>query len=244
VPVLGLFGPEVVQFMEMSGPRVTFLSARPKKLGIELKVRMSLVGYKTNRVDMPLNLVSCQPSVGGKGHICVGSLDMAEEHLYQLEDLLYSYAVRPDLGEAARRSPRLTISLKTVSRDLPGYNCVTVDISRHGVRLSCHGSVRQGALVNLAMDTDVAGVQTMNVCGRVVWCRENPSKGKGYQLGVDFVGLTSTQSETLEYYTKLVAGRNRGDVMHRQIADGELTAHDGGAGPAFHLPSAPPPPGA
>ena len=239
--MLGLFGPEVVQFIEMSGPRLTFLSTRAKKPGTAMKVRLNLVGYKTNRVDIPLNVVSSQPSAGGKGHLCVGSLEMAEEHLYQLEDLLYSYGVRPDLGEAARRSPRLTISLKTVSRDLPGYNCVTVDISRHGVRLSIHGSVRQGALVNLAMDTDIAGVQTMNLCGRVVWCRENPGKGKGHQLGVDFVGLTSTQCETLEYYSKMVAGRNRGDVMHRQIADGELTAPDSGA---FHLPSAPPPPGA
>ena len=242
--MLGFFGPEVVQFIEMSGPRITFLSPRPKKLGVVIKVRLNLVGYKTNRVDIPLNLVSCQPSAGGKGHVCVGSIEMAEEHLNQLEDLLYSYGVRADQGEAARRSPRLTISLKTVSRDLPGYNCVTVDISRHGVRLNCHGDVHQGALVNLAMETDVAGVQNMNLCGRVVWCRENPGKGKGHQVGVDFVGLTSTQSETLEYYTKMVAGRNRGDVMHRQIADGELTAHDGGAGPAFQLPSAPPPPGA
>lgn len=241
--MLGLFGPEVVQFIEMSGSRLTFLSSRAKKPGTAVKVRMTLVGYKTNRVDIPLNVVNCQPGAGGKGHLCVGALEMAEEHLYQLEDLLYSYAVRPDQGEAARRSPRLTISLKTVSRDLPGYNCVTVDISRHGVRLSCHGSVRQGALVNLAMETDLAGVQNMTLCGRVVWCREVGGKSKGHQLGVDFVGLTSVQMETLEYFTKMVAGRNRGDVMHRQIADGELTAHDGGAGPAIQLPSAPPPPG-
>src|SRR4051812_44073653 len=100
----------------MTGPLLTFFSSRPKKPQTSVKVRLSLVDYKVNRVDVPLEVVSCQPVTGSKGYLCVGSIAMSEEHLRQLENLFYSYAVRPDLGEAARRSPRLAASLKTIGR--------------------------------------------------------------------------------------------------------------------------------
>jgi hypothetical protein len=242
--LLGLFGPEGVQFFEMNGPLVTFVTKAAKKPNSDLKVRMALVNYKVKHVDIPLKVVSCQPSGCGKSQYCVAKLDMAAEHLRQLEDLLYNCSPRPDLGEAARRSARLPIGLKTISRDLPGYNCVTVDISRHGIALTCHGHVLPGTVVTLAIETDMAGLQGINASGRVVRCRElNEGKGKskGNQLGIDFVGASQSQIETLDYYLRALAGRLNSDIQTRQIADGEMTArHEGGAPIGF--PGAPPPP--
>ena len=239
--MLGLFGPEVVPFFDMDGPLLTFHTSKAKKPDSEHKVRIALVGYaKAKHVDVPLKIISSQPV--GKGHLCVGALDMANEHLKQLEDLFYNYTTRPDLGEAARRSPRLPIGLKTISRDLPGYNCVTVDISRHGVCLSCHGAVELGTKAQLQLDTDLAALPQMTLTGRVVSCREDgksKSKNKTYLIGIDFAGLPPTQVETLDYYNRTLAGRLKGDIMTRQIADGEMTA---GSTLPVNLGAPPPPP--
>lgn len=239
--MLGLFGPEVVQFFEMSGPLVTFYTSKAKKPDSEHKVRVALVAYpKAKHVDIPVRVIESHPCV--KGHLCTGAVDMTGEHLRQLEDLFYNYTNRPDLGEAARRSPRLPIGLKTVSRELPGYNCVTVDISKHGVGLSCHGTVEPGTRVQMTFDTDLSAMPNMTLSGRVVSCREDgksKSKNKTYLVGVDFAGLPPAQLETLDYYNRTLAGRLKGDIMTRQISDGEMTA--GGSLPV-NLGAPPPPP--
>ncbi|MBS2039645.1 PilZ domain-containing protein [bacterium] len=244
--MLGLFGPEVVQFFEMDGPILTFVSKGVKKLEQELKVRLALVDYKVKHVDIPLKIVDCKPTGSGKTQFCQGAIEMSVEHLQQLENLLYNFSPRPDLGEAARRSPRLPIGLKTVSREIPGYNCVTVDISRHGVLLSCpHGAVEPGTIVHLAIEADMANLQCINAAGRVVSCRESSegkSKNKPQLVGVDFVGASHEQIETLQYYTRVLAGRLKGDVMTRQIADGEMTARNDPAAAPLSFPGAPPPP--
>lgn len=245
--MFGFFGPEVVKFVDMREALVTFVAARPKKAGTSCKVRFSLPGSKTKKVDLNLRIVTSRPSSGSQGHICVGFVVMSEEFLGELEDLLRSYGERPDLGMASRRSPRLPISLKTMGRELPGFSCVTIDISQHGVRLNCHGPMKQGQVVNLILESDVASVDNMGVRGRVVWCREN-KEVKGYLVGVEFVEVTPAQADALERYNKSLAGRLRGNVMHRQIADGEITVRPDGAEeesivkPPTKLPSGPPPP--
>lgn len=241
--MLGLFGPEVVQFFEMTGSGLAFVSAKAKKPNSEHKVRFALVGYKTKHVDMSVKIIRCESL--GKGHLCETVIDMAPTHLKQLEDLLYNYTTRPDLGESARRSTRQPIGLKTVSRELPGYNCVTVDISRHGVRLSCHGPVDLGTPVQLALDTDLSALPNMTLNGRVVGCIEDgksKSKNKSYYISVDFAGLSPAQRETLDYYNRTLVGRLKGDIMQRQIADGEMTAGPPPGGAPLNLGAPPPPP--
>ncbi len=241
--MLGLFGPEVVQFFEMTGPLLTFYTGKVKKPDSEHKVRIALVGYKAKHVDIPVRIISCES--WGKGHHCVGAVDMSAEHLRQLEDLFYNYTTRPDLGETARRSPRLPIGLKTISRELPGYNCVTVDISRHGLRLTCHGAVELGTKVILTLDTDLSALPSLNLSGRVVSCtesREGKTKNKVYHIGVDFPGMPPAQSETLDYFNRILVGRAKGDIMQRQIADGEMTAGPTHGSGSLSLGAPPPPP--
>lgn len=245
--MFGFFGPEKVKFVDMREALITFVAARPKKPGTACKVRFELPGAKSKKADVKMRIVTTRPSTGATGHICVGFVMLSEDYLPELEDLLRSYAPRPDLGLAARRSARLPISLKTMGRELPGFSCVTVDISQHGVRLNCHGTLRQGQLVNLVMESDVASVSNMSIRGRVVWCREN-KEVKGYLVGIEFVDVSKSQADALERYNKALAGRLKGNVMHRQIADGEMTVRESAAEeeaivkPPGLLPNKPPPP--
>jgi len=98
-----------------------------------------------------------------------------------------------------------------------------VDISLHGVRLNCHGPLKQGQVLNLTLESDTGSVSNIVVRGRVAWCREN-ERSKGHMVGVEFSDLSPENTELIERYHKSLAGRLRGNVMHRQIADGESVA--------------------
>ncbi|MBN9420567.1 MAG: PilZ domain-containing protein [Candidatus Eremiobacteraeota bacterium] len=241
--MLGFFGPETGQFFHMDGPTLSFYGKSAKKLESDVKIRLPLKGYsKAKHVDIPLKITDSQPM--GKGHLNTGHVDMTIQHLRQLEDLLYNYTARPDAGEAARRSPRIPIGLKVICREVAGYNCITADISRQGVRLTCQGAVELGTRVGLEIDSDVAGLGALHLAGRVVACRETPdsrSKNKTYHVGVAFCGLTQAQQDNLDYFNRILAGRLKGDVMQRQIADGEMTAGPMPGGPV-NLGAPPPPP--
>jgi len=234
---------------------VTFLCKGKKSPGSQVKVRFSLKGTKANKMDLAFKVVTSRPAQNKKlGHICVGYALVAQDSLNGIEDLLRSYAERPQ-EVVGRRSPRLPVSLRVMGRELPGFGAVTVDISQHGVRLNCSGLVKVGLESNLTLESDMASVENMQMRARVIWSAEPQEKGKGYLAGLEFVNLNSLQADALERYNKGLWGRLRGDVMHRQIADGEFVAREvkeedvipstptkGGPPPPPGLPKGPPPP--
>lgn len=241
----GILSPESVSFIDLENGILTFLSASKKTPGARIKVRFALPDNKPSKIDLPLQITNCRPSGSGKSHICVATLLVPDERMDSIAELLYGYARRADLGQQGRRSVRLPVSLRVMSRELPGFGAVTNDISQHGVRLTCHGAVRQGLIVNLTIESDVASVQSMTARARCIWSREvTQSKGQ-YLAGFEFIELTATQADNLEKYHKSLAGRLKGDVMHRQIADGEIAARPGdneAAPPPPTRGSSPPPP--
>ena len=240
-PVFGIFSPETVHFVDMREALVTFLTKRQKKVGQTLKVRFGMKGLKPPRLDLTLRVTHSRPAQSGKGFICVGVAVVVEEKLPELEDMLRGHAERGDLGISGRRSQRLPVSLKVMARELPGFTAVTVDISMHGVRLNCHGAVRQGTMVHMTVESDVASVDNMSLRGRIIWAREN-TLGRGWLAGIEFAELPAAQIDNLERYSKALAARLKGDVMHRQIADGEFTVRSDEAEEAPSQSTLPPPP--
>lgn len=243
--MFGIFAPESVQFIDLQDAIITFLSRGKKTPGQAVKVRFPLPGNKPPKIDLPIRITAIRPAQGIKGFICVGFVAVPEEKLANLEEALRSYAPRPDLGISGRRSPRLPISLRVMARELPGFGAVTIDISNHGVRLNCHGAVKQGLVVTMVIESDVASVENMHLRGRIIWSRENTG-GRGHLAGLEFFDLNPTQADALERYNKSLAGRLRGDVMHRQIADGEIVVRpedpDAVVAPPKSLNAPPPPP--
>jgi hypothetical protein len=240
--VFGIFSPEAVHFIDMREALLTFLAKRQKKVGQTLKVRFLMKGMKPPRLDLSMRITHSRPASSGKGFICVGVVIAPEEKLPDIEELLRAHAERGDLGISGRRSQRLPVSLKVMARELPGFTAVTVDISLHGLRLNCHGAVRQGTVVQMTLESDVASVDNMVLRGRIIWAREN-TLGRGWLAGIEFTELPAHQMDNLERYCKTLAARLKGDVMHRQIADGEIVVrHQEGEEPPKSPPLLPPPP--
>ena len=206
--MLRLFAPEVVSFFEMSEGNLTFLSTRAKTVGSKLTVRIRLVDHEAPHVDVPVTVLTSRTSSMGKGYRVSASLALSPLHMEQLEDLLYSFARRPDLGKVGRRSVRQAVCMKTRSPQLPGQHGLTVDMSSHGLRLRCSGPVDVGMPVELELQTDMGGLPNITLKGRVLSCAAS-SDGLGYELGIDMVGSTPAQVAIVGYYLQTLAGRSQ-----------------------------------
>lgn len=240
--MFGLFTPESVLFIDQREATLTFLTARAKKAGQTVKVRFDLPGApKPGRLDLSVRVQTSRPISTGQGHICVGTLLSATEALGSIEDNLRTFCKRPDMGFAGRRSERLPISLRVMGRELPGFGAVTVDISLHGVRLVCQGPIKQGLLANLVVESDIGSVGKLHLRARAIWSADNPS-GRGVLAGFEFFDLVGPAHEELEKYHKSLTARLKGDVMHRQIMDGEFVARESDNKSPFASGTLPPPP--
>ena len=209
--------------MEQQVDVVTFRSRKKRAPGTSTKVRFVLnVNGKPQNLDLAVNVITCRPFGAGPGFVCVGRLDVPEAKVRSTEDTLNKFAQRANLGPKARRSPRYQMSLRVMSRDLPGFGAVTVDISLHGVQMTTHGPVSQGTLVDFTVELDVASVsQHLNLRGRVVWCYQIP-QSRGCNAGVEYIDVDEPTREMLEKYLKALAERQRSDVMQRTIGDADV----------------------
>jgi hypothetical protein len=221
--MFAFLGPESVGFIDQSGDVVTFRSAKRRSPGTKAKVRFDLnVNGKPSKMDLQVYLVTVRPIGTTPGFLCVGKLGLPEAQLKSTVDALTHFAMRGNLGIAARRSPRLLVSLRVLSRELPGFGAVTVDVSAHGAQLSTHGPVAVGTRVNFTLELDVASVGgNLHLSGRVIWCRAT-AQSRGCLAGIEYQDLDPATLEVLEKYTKGLAERQRSDVMQRTIGDADV----------------------
>lgn len=199
--MLNLFGPEVVTFFEIHEGMLVVLSKRPKQADSKHTLRIRLLDHEARQVDIPVTVVSSRPGPSGRGYRVTASVNLDSFYHRQLEDLLYSYAVRPDLGEAGRRSLRQNLCLQAESSELPGGRGFTCDVSRHGMRLQCDGPVEQGTALNLELHTEMAGLPRISLQGRVLSSSWNESR-QAHELGIDLVGSSPAQLDILDYYLR------------------------------------------
>ncbi len=220
--MFSFFAPETVKFVEMRSGILTFVCAKKRLPGSGGTVRFALQKAKPNSLDLKISVISSRPCESGKGVICVAHVLEDETKFSDIESTLSGLALRADLGISARRSPRLPITLRVMSRDLPGYGAVTLDLSLHGVRLSTGGNCAVGTYVRLILELDVGSLPPKaEVNGKVIWCRAD-GNSKNHFLGVEFCDLDAPTIELLNKYNKVLNSRLGGDVMHKTIADGEV----------------------
>jgi len=217
--VLGLFGPEVVEYVELRHKTLTFRSKKIKKTGTH-KVRfLLLINGKKEKLDLQVNVTSVRPADGG-GQVCSGDLPVPEATLPTLEGL-FAHAPRANLGRAARRSERHRLSLRVLSNDLPGFRGVTVDISLHGAQMVIAGALAVGKPLRLTIETDTSQIPRLEINGVVVWCREG-ERAKQFLIGVEFTQQAPEWQAELEKFYRIMEDRVGSDVMLRTLGDGDF----------------------
>ncbi|MBI3928450.1 MAG: PilZ domain-containing protein [Armatimonadetes bacterium] len=87
--------------------------------------------------------------------------------------------------EEKRGETRFQRVLGVMGPQVPGFRCVTHDLSRHGLRLLADQPLESGQQLKLQVGLDDAG-EPVHLTGRVLWAQPKPQTS-GYWIGVRLV---------------------------------------------------------
>ena len=178
-------------------------------VGTQIPVRVS--GANGRRTpSVPMFVISCRESEHG-GYILVGKFLVDHPDLSGLE-------LPPSVSDSfARSSPRVSCHLCVLSRDLPGFRVMTVDISEGGLQVETPSEVAIGALVLLRLEFDTDRLPSIQASATVAWCTQQ-ERGK-YRVGLQFTSIDQASQDVISSYRELVARREQTDIQSRMLEE-------------------------
>jgi hypothetical protein len=224
---------------------LTFHSSEPYRVGKAVKVQLLLTCAE--RVETPsVNLtITYVEEIHEGTFLCVGALQMDARRTQELKVKLSYAGVQ---GACRRSSRRLETMVRVLSKELPGFQAVTRDVSLTGVQLVCDGPVAQGSYLNLSFDLDVVGFPELVMQAVCVRCAEEAATSRNApkcRVGVAFTPQhPETHAAWAKFYDHLMA--QQGASLMAKSLGTDTRGQDGVAPPAPVASStimmAPPPP--
>lgn len=194
---------EKVKVVDLGPDRITFQVARQYKLpvALQMKVAVKPLVQAGNRKAKPVTFdvkvtVQSGTSKGdGTWEYQAGFRDLPA----QVRSLL---AMAPT--KERRGARRYKEGFQVLSRELPGFKALAVDISETGVGLVADGPVAEGTVVELSLDlgdnpTSGAGTR-LTARARVVHCTKRPD-GR-YRLGLCFVTMAADVTRQIHEFLR------------------------------------------
>lgn len=203
-----------VELIEHSDQYTVVKADRPVTVGTQIPVKVSDAnGQRTPAV--PMVVLSCR-ACESDGYLVTGRF------LVEHPDLS-GFALPPSLlGDSSLRSaPRVSCHLCVISRDLPGYRVMTIDISEGGLQVEAPARVALGTSVLLRLEFDTEKLPPIQASATVAWCSQ-AERGK-YRIGLQFHTLDERSKEVIGLYRQLVDRRASTDVTQRTVRDAELS---------------------
>lgn len=173
-----------VELVELKDGVLVFRSPKRFPEGKEAQIRIAFTPGKLSTLRVHVD--SARPAEQGKTVHVSRVLGQAPE----LAALEIAGEAR---GEALRNATRHTLGLRVMSRDLPGFHGMTVDLSRTGLQVEITGMVDVGKKVALSLEFDRFDLPKLDCVAQVMWCRshqvrENQRVGRDnkYRAGLKF----------------------------------------------------------
>lgn len=216
--MFGLFGPEKVEFLDISDTTLTYRSKKKKhtsgsvsKINLQVLIDDSLQSLKMEVV------VDSFRQLPDKTFLIVSHILGQPDQVSQITMIL-SEAPKPDIGKLARRSERIPLGLRCLSQQLPGFRAVTVDLSLHGAQLSCEGMLEEGSVLDVTFELNLNDCPRLTLRGVVVWSAAGGERRKSFKAGLEFTEQhPQTQVLWEKAYAQLVRMQS-GSVMHRSMS--------------------------
>lgn len=216
--MFGLFGPEKVEFLDISDTTLTYRSKRKKNTpGNVSKINLQAYvgdGMQSLKMEVVIDSVRQLPD---KSFLVVSQILAKPEEATQLITILDS-APRPDIGKLARRSERIPISLRCLSQQLPGFRAVTIDISNHGAQLQTEQLLEVGSIMDITFELELSELPQITLRAVAVWSAAEEERRKAFRGGVEFTEQhPQTQALFDKAYQQLLRMQS-GSVMHRSMS--------------------------
>ena len=241
-----LFGPETVEFVELEDRKMTFQSKKGYKKGQTIRIRTVIPTEEgPETVQVPVSIVSCRKPESGKMFIVVGEVPGGNSQLMKVR-MTFDAQASAEKGAGQRRRPRHKLSLRLLSKDLPGFKAISVDFNALGLQIQTEGPVPEGKELVVQMELDSSNLPKILARAVVRWVQQ--LERKRFLIGLEFMDLPAEIEKELEEFEKFVVQRQTGEVFQRTImnpnrpSDFELTY----AKPEMRsvtLGETPPPPG-
>ncbi len=111
-----------------------------------------------------------------------------------------------------RDGERYDVSLRVLSRELPGYRGVTLDLSRSGVQLETSGLLTIGSEPTLKFEFDRGELESFECPARVVWSRQEDSGARKFRSGLTFIPSTDDEKRQLSRMATVLQARSETDL--------------------------------
>jgi PilZ domain len=111
-----------------------------------------------------------------------------------------------------RDGDRYEVSLRVLSRDLPGYRGVTLDLSRSGVQLETSGLLEVGSEPELTFEFDRGELETFACRAKVVWSRQQGDNKRKIHSGLTFVPQTDDEIRQISRMATVLQTRSETDL--------------------------------
>lgn len=216
--MFGLFGPEKVEFIDISDMTLTYRSKKKKntpgmvsKINLQAFVGDAMQGLK---IEVVIDSVRQLPD---KSFLVISHLIGQAEETSQLATVLDSVP-RPDIGKLARRSERIPIGIRCLSQQLPGFRAVTTDLSLHGAQLQTEGLLEEGSVLDITFELELSDLPKLTLRAVTVWSVAEENRRSAFRSGVEFTEQhPQTQALWDRAYAQLLRMQS-GSVMHRSMS--------------------------
>jgi Tfp pilus assembly protein PilZ len=199
-----------VELVEHS-PEYTLVRAdKAVRVGTQIPVRVSGAnGQRTPAV--PMVVMSCRAGDYG-GFLITGRFLVDHPDLSGFE-------IPAGMGaqSALRADPRVNCHLCVISRDLPGYKVMTIDLSEGGLQVEAPARVALGNSVLLRIEFDTEKLPALQVAATVAWCQKF-ERGR-FRIGLKFNNLDDRSAEVIGLYRQLLHRRAAADICTRTVRD-------------------------
>lgn len=197
-------------------------------VGTQIPVKVSGANGKRTPA-VPMVVTSCRPSDCG-GFLITGRFLVEHPDLSGLE-----LPAGLDTDTSLRADPRVNCHLCVISRDLPGYRVMTIDLSAGGLQVEAPARVALGNAVLLRIEFDTDKLPPIQAAANVAWCQKI-DRGR-YRIGLKFNNLDARSAEVIGLYRQLVRRRAECDITKRTLGDGVELESALGEFPSDSLPT-------
>ncbi len=212
--------PEKVEFLNVEGRIITFGCSRKYKEGATVRIQLSLPNDDClQEFVVPVTVRSVRQTPG-KGFICSAEVPSRLKGEEQLRALLLEAKDKlvPESGEfSMRRRVRHRYSLRVMSKELPGFRAISVDINQLGIQIAAEGPAEVGSVLPLTLELGATQNSSVLLQARVKWCREVARRS--YRMGLEFENLSPEIEAELDRFEKFLVQRGQGNVTQRQLID-------------------------